>query len=300
MAEVYVIKTKDREEGVRRLCETIRLELSGRDVVVKANYNSADPFPASTHRETLRSLVRELKSREPSSIALLERSGMGNTRRVLEKCGVYDELGPLGAEITVLDDLSSRQWRHVAGMGTHWKQGFWLPEQLLQAGVVVQTCCLKTHRFGGYFTLSLKNSVGLVAKIVPGLSHNFMTELHTSPAQRLMIAEINQAYPVDLVVMDAIDGFVRGGPEEGDKVSPGLLLGGKDRVAIDATGVALLREFGTTPDVARGRIFGLEQIARAGELGVGVQTPGEVKIIPLTEESRLSAEQLTGILEREG
>jgi len=34
----------------------------------------------------------------------------------------------------------------------------------LEAEKVVQTCCLKTHRFGGHFTLSLKNSVGLVAK----------------------------------------------------------------------------------------------------------------------------------------
>jgi uncharacterized protein (DUF362 family) len=300
MAEVYIIKTGDRKEGVRLLCEAAGLTISGKDVVIKANYNSADPFPASTHRETLRALVLELKKRAPSSIALFERSGMGNTKRVLERCGVFDELGHQGGEITVLDELSSRDWYHVPGKGTHWKQGFWLPERLIQAGAVVQTCCLKTHRFGGHFTLSLKNSVGLVAKIVPGLSHNFMTELHTSPDQRLMIAEINQAYPVDLVVMDAIEGFVRGGPEEGERVSPGLLMGGRDRVAIDAAGVALLRKFGTTPEVAQGRIFGLEQIARAGELGIGVRTPGEVEIIPLTDESRLSAEMLTGILEREG
>jgi uncharacterized protein (DUF362 family) len=300
MAEVYIIKTKDREEGVRLLCEATGIEVSGKDVVVKANYNSADPFPASTHKETLRSVVMELKSRKPSSVALLERSGMGSTRKVLEKCGVYEELDQLGAEIMVLDDLSFGQWRHIPGDGTHWRQGFWLPERLLRAGAVVQTCCLKTHRFGGHFTLSLKNSVGLVAKIVPGIPHNFMNELHASPHQRLMIAEINRAYPVDLVVMDAIEGFVRGGPEEGDRVAPGLLLAGRDRVAIDAAGVALLREFGTTPDVAGGKIFGLEQIARAGELGIGVENPGEVEIIPLNVESHLHAERLAGILEREG
>ena len=52
------------------------------------------------------------------------------------------------------------------------------------AGGVVQTCCLKTHRYGGHFTLSLKNSVGLVAKRVPGDAYDFMRELHNSPHQR--------------------------------------------------------------------------------------------------------------------
>jgi uncharacterized protein (DUF362 family) len=300
MAEVYVVRTKDRVEGVRLLCEASGLNVSGKEVVVKANYNSADPFPASTHIETLRSLVQELKDQNPLSIALIERSGMGNTRNVLEQCGVYEALDPLGAEIVVLEDLSSNQWQHVTGKGTHWKEGFWLPKKLLRAGAVVQTCCLKTHRFGGYFTISLKNSVGLVAKIVPGHAHNFMTELHTSPDQRLMIAEINQAYRVDLVVMDALQAFVRGGPEEGERVPPGLMLAGKDRVALDAAGVALLREYNTTPEVARGRIFGLEQIARAGELGIGIRIPDEVEIIPLDGESRPDAERLAGILEREG
>ena len=69
---------------------------------------------------------------------------------------------------------------------------------------MVQTCYLKTHRFGGHFTLSLKNSVGFAAKTVPGNSYNFMRELHSSPHQRHMIAEINTAYKPDLVLLDGI------------------------------------------------------------------------------------------------
>jgi uncharacterized protein (DUF362 family) len=209
-------------------------------------------------------------------------------------------LRPIGTDIVELDDLPSDQWQHINGNETHWKEGFWLPKQLLQAGVVIQTCCLKTHRFGGHFTLSLKNSVGLVAKTVPGKSHNFMTELHTSPYQRLMIAEINMAYQVDFVILDALEAFVSGGPEQGKRASPGLILAGRDRVAIDAAGVALLREYGTTPEVSRGRIFGLDQISRATELGIGIRTPGDVEIIPLDKESGEDAERLTSILEQEG
>jgi len=34
---------------------------SGKQVALKANFNSADPFPASTHIDTLRAIVETLK-----------------------------------------------------------------------------------------------------------------------------------------------------------------------------------------------------------------------------------------------
>jgi uncharacterized protein (DUF362 family) len=40
-----------------------------------------------------------------------------------------------------------------------------------------------------------------------------------------------------------------------------------DRVAIDAAGVALLRMLGSTENITKGRIFKLDQIRRAAELG---------------------------------
>jgi len=299
MAKVFLIRTEDRKQGIHLLCEAAGQQYSGKNVVVKANYNSADPFPASTHSDTLISLIQEIRGRGPRTVTLLERSGMGNTRHVLERCKVYDNLVPLGVDIVVLDNLPAREWSHIPGEKMHWKNGFFVPKRLLQAGAVVQSCCLKTHRFGGHFTLSLKNSVGVVAKTVPGSTYNYMHELHSSSFQRLMIAEINQAYPVDLVIMDALEGFVRGGPEDGDRVAPGLLLAGNDRVAIDAVGVAILRSFGSTPEVMGGPIFSLEQIARAAELGIGVSGPEAITPIPLNDESRPDAEQLTAILEGE-
>ena len=41
-----------------------------------------------------------------------------------------------------------------------------------------------------------------------------------------------------------------------------MVLAGTDRVALDAVGVAILRMFGTTREVSRGRVFEQEQIAR--------------------------------------
>jgi len=44
-------------------------------------------------------------------------------------------------------------------------------------------------------------------------------------------------------------------------------------------GVAILRLYGTTRAVSTGKIWSLEQIARAVELGVGVADPAEIELV---------------------
>jgi len=127
-----------------------------------------------------------------------------------------------------------------------------------------------------------------------------MWELHSSPHQRRMIAEINAVYPIDLVVMDAMKAFITKGPDRGDVVEPNLLLASSDRVALDAVGVAILRIYQSTPTVMKGRIFELDQIRRAAELGVGVQSASNIKLTPINDESRDDAKKIDHILKSQG
>lgn len=301
VAEVFLIKTPDRDVGVRNLLTRISLnDYSGKKVALKANFNSADPFPASTHLDTLKVLVESFRKSKVGDLVLAERSGMGNTRTVLQRMGVFDLSEKLGFKVVVLDEEGKDGWAKMDGDGTHWPNGFHISKVFLEADKVVQTCCLKTHRFGGHFTLSLKNSVGLVAKKVPGELHDYMRDLHGSPYQRLMVAEINKFYDVDLVVMDAIKAFVNEGPERGDVVTPNILLASIDRVAIDAVGIAILRSYGSTKNVMKGRIFELDQIRRAAEFGIGVKSASDIKLTPVDEESRDTAEKTKNILESQG
>jgi len=197
-----------------------------------------------------------------------------------------------GFSAIVLDELDRNDWHEIQAPGIHWSRGFLLANVFARADRVVQTCCLKTHRYGGHFSLSLKNAVGLVAKRVPGFNYDFMNELHSSPRQRSMIAEINKFYRTDLIVMDAVEEFSTGGPDSGKLIRPGVMIAGTDRVAVDAVGVALLRSFGTVPDVINGDIFGLEQIARAVELGVGVASAERITLLPLDQEGEAAARQI--------
>jgi uncharacterized protein (DUF362 family) len=197
----------------------------------------------------------------------------------------------------VLDELRADDWELIEPSGSHWQQGFALPRMVRNAGGIVQTCCLKTHRYGGHFTLSLKNSVGLAAKYIPGNAHDFMRELHSSSHQRQMIAEINAAYRPELIVLDGVEAFVKGGPDQGQRVDAGVVLAATDRVALDAVGVALLRHFGTTPEVSRGAIFEQEQIARAVQLGLGVTGPGQIELVTGDRESAAFAKKIRAVLD---
>mgnify|MGYP000583813106 CR=1 FL=1 len=269
---------------------------AGKRVALKVNFNSADPFPAATAPDTLEALVAWLAAMRPSRFVLAERSGMGETRSVLERAGVPHLAARFRLEVEVLDATGPAGWVAVRRNDLHWRRGFLLARSFAEAELVVQTCCLKTHRFGGRFTMALKNAVGAVAKFDPLDGWDYMRELHGSPQQRAMIAEISTAFRHDLVLVDARKGFRMGGPESGTLVEPGLFLASRDPVAIDAVGVAILRRYGTTPEVAAGPIFAQEQLARAAELGIGVGSAEAIALEGLDEAGRAAAEALRPFL----
>lgn len=280
-AKVAFVKTSNRSEGIRRAIELLHLkdEFKDKNLFIKPNFNSADATPGSTHGDTLQTLMEEMRALKARSLTIGDRSGMGDTREVMKTKDIFALAKDGGAETVVFDDLKEEDWKAFQFKNSLWQKGFAVPKKVLEADAVINTCCLKTHRYGGHFTLSLKNSVGLAAKRLPGNDYNFMRELHSSPDQRRMIAEINAAYKPALIVLDGVEAFTTGGPDAGKKVSSEVILAGTDRIAIDAVGVALLRYFGTTPEVEKGRVFEQEQIAQAVKLGLGVGAPEQIEFL---------------------
>lgn len=297
MTKVSLVRTKNRSEGVRRAIELLELKsFKDKNVVLKPNFNSADPAPGSTHIETLQAIIILLQQMGTKSITLAERSGPGDsTRTVMEKKGIFKLADKLNFNILILDEMGPEGWIKFIPETSHWKNGFHFPKIYVEAESIVQTCCLKTHAYGGHFTLSLKNSVGLV----PRENYPYMSELHSSPHQRKMIAEINTAYIPDLVVLDGVEAFVDGGPARGKRVEAGVIIAGTDRVAIDAIGVSILRFLGTTREVSHGPVFKQEQIARAVELGLGVSSSKEIQMITGDPASQTFAVQIRDILIKE-
>jgi uncharacterized protein (DUF362 family) len=297
MAQVAFVKTSDRAEGVRKAIDLLGINpVDSKSVFIKPNFNSADPAPASTHPEVLRATVGKLREMGAQEISLGDRSGMGSTRRVMETLGVYDMGSELGFDVIDFGTLDSSSWIMIRPPDSHWEVGFPIAAPCLATDALVQTCCLKTHQYGGHFTMSLKNSVGMVATGLAGYGIQFMDELHNSKHQRKMIAEINTAYTPALIVLDGVEAFASGGPAQGRLVAPEVVLAGTDRIAIDAVGVAILRHFKTSYVVANGPIFQQEQIARAVELGLGVDNPHKIKLVTADSQSAAFAEQIQKIL----
>ncbi len=295
MATVVFVKTRDRTEGVRRALDLLGLNpVQDKQVLIKPNFNSADPAPASTHPQVLRALVESLRDMGTSGITVGDRSGMGNTREVMESLGILQMAQELEFGTLCFEDMGKDDWVMVRPPGSHWREGFPFARPCYEAEALVQTCCLKPHRFGGHFTLSLKNTVGMVGKRVAGIAHDFMSELHGSPYQRLMIAEVNTAYQPALVLLDGVEAFVSDGPDRGKHAWGEVVLAGTDRVAIDAVGLAVLRHLGYSGPAAQGGVFQQEQIARAVELGLGVHSAVEIELV--TDDAASEA-YATGIRE---
>jgi uncharacterized protein (DUF362 family) len=287
---VAVVKTQDRMSGVRDAVRLLEVpSMSGKRVFVKPNFNTADPFPASTHNDTLTALVREVKSRGAAEVTLGERSGPPPTRKVMADKGIFDLSQELGFRVVNFEDLPEADWVHFSPPGNHWPQGFFVPRPLVDAEYIVATCCLKTHQYGGVFTMSLKLAVGTTPK-------KLMRDLHSSSDQRLMIAEINTAYSPRLIVMDGLEAFVDGGPSAGKKVKADVVIAGTDRVAVDAVGVAVLKELGSNEAIMGRKIFDQEQIKRAAELGLGVSSPQQIEVAAPDETGRVYVEKLRSIL----
>jgi uncharacterized protein (DUF362 family) len=90
-------------------------------------------------------------------ITLAERSGPGDTtHQVMEKKGIFRMSEELDFDIINLEEIDPEGWIHLHPKDSHWKDGFHFPRVYLEAESIVQTCCLKTHAYGGHFTLSLK------------------------------------------------------------------------------------------------------------------------------------------------
>lgn len=205
-----------------------RKRFHGSDVFVRPNFNSADPPPGSTSTHFLAAILGKLQALGAGPLTIGGRSGMGETRKVMNQRGVFALAKEAGAKVVVFDELKYEDWEFFRSPDSRWQRGFAMPRLVGQAEGIVQACCLKTHRFGGHFTLSLKNSVGLAAKTLPGESYNFMSELHSSSRQRRMIAELNDAYRPELILMDGVQAFTHGGPAQGVAVSSQVILAGTD------------------------------------------------------------------------
>jgi uncharacterized protein (DUF362 family) len=266
-SRVALVRTADRKRGVAEVLKLFNpAGMAGKRAVVKPNFNTADDAPGSTHSDTLSQLVTELKERDVRSVTLGESSGPPQTRGVMERKGVFDLAQQLGFDVVNFDEIPESDWVPFGAEGTHWPEGFHLPRLVVDS-----------------------EYLGLTPKPI-------RRTMHRSPDMRRMIAELNTGYRPQLIVLDGVSAFTDGGPSSGEVKQGNVVLAGDDRVAVDAVGLAVLKELGANAAIMGRRIFEQEQIARAVELGLGVSGPGEIELVTSDAESQAYASRLERIL----
>ena len=206
---------------------------SGDRVMVKPNFNSDHPYPASSDLAFLKVVIQLLKE-SGAKVVVGESSGgiWRPTRRVLEKLDALRELTEAGAEVIAFDDRAW-DWVRVRVDGDYLKE-VTVPRSVYEADKIVYVPCMKTHPLAR-FSLSLKLAIGIVH---PG-EHRSM---HLRNLER-KIAEFNLTLQPDLVIMDGRKAFVTGGPDKGEIVEPGVVMASGDQVAIDVEALKILGSY---------------------------------------------------------
>ncbi|UCG36750.1 MAG: DUF362 domain-containing protein [Candidatus Bathyarchaeota archaeon] len=275
---VSLVKAENRVEGIHKAVELIGgLHVTpAKDdrgyVLVKPNCNSHDPFPASTHPQTIRTILKLLLQSDftPCQIVLGDMSGPAwlPTRTTMERNGTLNVAEEFGVRLSFFEN---EDWVWIRPeKAASWSDGFRIAKTAYEAASIISLPCLKTHQFGGVFTLSLKNTVGLINPADRSLLHQKMGE---------RIAEINLAYSPDIVILDGLECFVSGGPAHGVKKDSGVIVAGGDRVSVDAVGVSVLKWYGAE-GIANVKLRDHDQLRRAEEINIGCLRKDSISLKP--------------------
>lgn len=237
----------------------------GETVLLKPNYNTADPYPASTDLNFLKSVIESLWEIEPKSIIIGESSTYYlNTRKVLEKCRVFELEKNYDVRVLVFEEAGGffkddRHWIKKEIPNSKYLKSVSLPVVLDWVDKIILLSNLKTHR-RARFTGALKLSVGF-------MKPRERIRLHMMNLEE-KIAELNFLINPSLIIMDARKVFVEDGPDVGKVENPNLILASNDRVAIDIEGVKILQNY-KAKNYLNLPILEIPQIKRAIELGIG-------------------------------
>jgi len=240
----------------------------GEVVLLKPNFNTADPFPASTDFEFLKEVIKIIYEREPKLVIVGDSSTMSlNTRKVMEKLGIFKLLDlEQPPRIYVFEEL---KWIKKEISGGKYLKAVSLIEILDRVDKIILLPCLKTHKYA-QFTGALKLAVGLVKP-------SERVKLHLLHLQE-KIAEINTLFQPNLILMDARKCFINRGPAEGEIKEPNLILASDDRIAIDVEGIKIIQSFKGN-SLNKINPWDLPQIKRAVELGVGVRGVTDYQVL---------------------
>lgn len=266
---------QDIEQAVTAIGGFQRLVEPGDKILIKPNFNTSDPPPASSDPLFVRAIIELLYEYGAKEVVLGESSMFRlSTRETLRQAGMLQAAEEAGARIVAFED---EEWITVRTSGRFLKRVD-LARAAVEATKIVYACCLKTHRLAD-FSMSLKLAMGFVKpwKRLP---------MHARRLREKLV-DLNIAIRPDLVLIDGRRCFISGGPMQGEVREPNLILASGDRIAADVEGIKIIQSFPGHNLMAGA--WDLPMIRQAVELNLGVQDETAYRLVtePVLAGARL-------------
>ena len=303
--KVAAVRRTDREEAIAlavQLAGGIDEIQEGQTVFIKPNAVSDRMVGTPgirTPNETIAAVIKLVKARKPGRIIVGDRSARQfNTMQVFANAGITAAAMAAGADevfVAPSPAQSPDEWMLLKPKGFEmtWNGagGILAMKKILEADHLINVPICKNHRYALH-SLSMKNFIGAIGDSSRDVLHYAETISGNFETICRDIAVLNQMFEPLINIMDATTALINGGPQ-GDgsdavRTSPGLFLASKNRVALDALGISLIKlELGRTmipqPDASHAMLmsakpFALPQLSHAATLGLGPASAADVEL----------------------
>ncbi|MFL6446387.1 MAG: DUF362 domain-containing protein [Bryobacteraceae bacterium] len=263
-AHVSVVKARaysdDLFDLVRRLFVQHRLAVKGKRVVLKPNLVEFDAASTiNTHPLVVHAALEAVRALGAAEVRIAE--GPGHRRLTLdlaEEAGYFSTIPKFEDLFTDLnlDQVARRKFLSPISKLSE----LYLPHTVLGCDLLISLPKMKTHHWAGA-TLSMKNLFGMVPGGVYGWPKNV---LHWAGIHEC-IADLHRTVRNGFALVDGIDAMEGNGPIQGKAKHMGVLVAGKDMVAVDATCCNMMEidagkvEYLRLADISRRRIHQLAE-----------------------------------------
>jgi len=235
-------------------------------ILLKPNFNTADPFPGSTAMDFLQAVIEIFSEAKPKEIIVGEScTYFLNTEKVCRLKGAPAVMEKFNV---TWHNFEIGKWVKVDIPGGKYFKSIKIPKIVQEVDKLITLPCLKTHFLAAY-TGALKINIGMLKPSQRSLLHlNHLQE---------RVAEVASVIKPSLIIMDGRKCFTEGGPGAGKLEEPNILMASNDMVAMDIEGIKILQSYkadnklGTNP-------WALKQIKRAVELGIGTKSEEDYQI----------------------
>jgi uncharacterized protein (DUF362 family) len=217
-------------DTMRRLLPEHLGDVRGMNILLKPNLVEFEPGSTiNTHPIVVHAAYEAFRAMGAASVRIAE--GPGHRRNTLDLADAagYFKIVPRFEDNFVDLNVGDVTRVRPAAQFSRIKK-LYLPNIALRADLLVSMPKMKTHHWVGA-TLAMKNLFGVVPSAIYGWPKNV---LHWAGIEE-SIADLHAAFPRQFAIVDGIVGMEGNGPIQGTAKHVGVLVAGREPVAVDAT-----------------------------------------------------------------